>query len=97
MANFDFAALAANPRGGFGPSLECLWRLVWDSAKARAAASGLPARPIASLERRQLETIAAVMARELHRSIWLRTSGRAMAPPIQPDPDPTSAQVPHEL
>ena len=95
-ANFDFAAYAANPRGGFGPFLEHQWNLVWVDAMTRAKAAGLPTRPIASLERRCLERIAATMAQHLHHAIWSRTSDRTMAPPIHPDPD-LQTQMPPSL
>ena len=95
-ANFDFAAYAANPRGGFGPTLERHWRLVWTDATTRAAAAGLPTRPIASLERRSLERIAATMAVHLHHAVWSRATGRTMAAPIRPEPD-LQTQMPPSL
>ena len=96
-ANFDFAALAANPRGGFGPTLERMWNAVWLDATARAAAAGLPTRPIESLQRRHLERIAAHMARALHYSIWAHTTSRATKAPLRPDPDSPTAQLPPTL
>ena len=95
-ANFDFAAYAGNPRGGFGPTAERHWHLVWTDAFTRAAAAGLPTRPIASLERRCLERIAATMARHLHQVIWSRTTERAMKAPLNPDPD-LQTQMPSSL
>ena len=96
-ANFDFAALAANPRGGLGPTLERMWNTVWLDAIARAAAAGLPTRPIVSLERRHLERIAAHMARALHYSIWAHTTSRTTTDPPRPDPDPHTPQMPPSL
>ena len=95
--NFDFAAFAANPRGGLGPTLERMWNAVWQDALAHAAAAGLPTRPIDSLQRRHLERIAAHMARALHYSVWAHTSGRTTTAPIRPDPDPHSVQLPPSL
>ena len=94
--NLDFAAYAANPRGGFGPTLERHWRLVWTDALTRATAAGLPTRPIASLERRHLERIAATMARHLHHVIWTHTSDKTMTAPPNPDPD-LQVQMPSAL
>ena len=74
-----------------------MWSAVWLDALARAAAAGLPTRPIESLERRHLERIAAHMARALHYSIWAHTTSRVMAAPIRPDPDPHTAQMPPSL
>jgi len=95
--NLDFAAFSANPRGGLGPTFERMWNAVWLDALARAAAAGLPTRPIESLERRHLERIAAAMARALHYSIWAHTTSRATSAPIRPDPDPHVAQMPPSL
>ncbi len=69
------------------PTLERHWRLVWTDALTRATAAGLPTRPIASLERRHLERVAATMARHLHHVIWTHTSNKTMTTPLNPDPD----------
>ena len=53
--NLDFAALAANPHGGWAPDLVRLWRTVWDARLVSARTAGLPTHPIASQERRALE------------------------------------------
>ena len=83
--NLGFACLAFNPRGGFGPHLERLWRAVWADRVAHAAAAGQPTKPILSLERRCLEHIAQVFARCLHSSIYSHTTDRAIGDHTQPD------------
>ena len=68
-ANAEFAACAANPLGGFGPTVERHWHLIWTDTFTRAAAAGLPTRPVASLERRCLERIAALRRQRLRMNV----------------------------
>ena len=82
---------------GDGPPLERMWNAVWLDAITRAAAAGLPTHPIASLERRHLERIAATMARALHHSIWTHTTSRAASAPPRPEPDLHTPQLPPSL
>ena len=95
--HLDFAALAANPHGGFGPNLFRVWRAVWDARLATATAAGLPTRPIASLERRCLERLSATFARNLHLSIYQRTTNRYAANPAQPPDTDGDAHRPADL
>ena len=96
--NLDFACLAFNPRGGFGPLLEQLWRAIWADRVAHAAAAGQPTRPILSLERRCLEAVAQAFARCLHTSTFSHTTDRAIGDQTQPDDeDEPVAQVPPSL
>ena len=92
--NLDFAALAANPLGGFSPTLLRVWRTVWDARMAQARLSGLPTRPIASAERRCLERISASMARHLHRAIFQHATSRYVATTVQPADVDGDAHVP---
>ena len=92
--NLDFAALAANPLGGFSPTLLRVWRTVWDARVAQARLAGLPTRPIASAERRCLERISAGMARHLHRAIFQHATSRYVATTVQPADVDGDAHVP---
>ena len=92
--NLDFAALAANPLGGFSPTLLRVWRTVWDARMAQARLAGLPTRPIASAERRCLEGISASMARHLHRTIFQHATSRYVAITAQPADVDGDAHVP---
>ena len=92
--NYDFAALAANPLGGFSPTLLRVWRTVWDARMAQARLAGLPTRPIASAERRCLERISAGMARHLHRAIFQHATSRYVATTVQPADVDGDAHVP---
>lgn len=95
--NLDFAALAANPHGGFGPNLFRVWRIIWDARIATAAAAGLPTRSIASLERRCLERLSAAFARNLHLTISRRTTNPYTANPAQPPDVDGDAHLPADL
>jgi len=95
--NLDFLAFAAYPNGGFGPILQKTWTTVWAHRIATATAAGLPTRPIASQERRCLERIATNFARDLHRSIWFRTTSRYVEVPLQPEDLDGDAHLPADL
>ena len=92
--NLDFAALAANPQGGFGPTLLRAWKAVWSHRIAQAKTAGLPTRALVSLERRCLEHISAVFARHLHKAIHARTTSRLTAQPDHPDDADGDAHLP---
>ena len=95
--NLDFGALAANVQGGFGPKLTEYWQLAWAHRIATARTAGLPTRPLASLERRCLESLSAVFARELHRSIYGRTTNRTTTILTMPEDVDGDAHLPMEL
>ena len=95
--NLDFAALAANPLGGFGPTLHRIWRTVWDHRLSQARAAGMPTRPIASLERRCLESLSATFARHLHLSLFHRTTNRIAAAITNPPDIDGDAHLPVDL
>ena len=96
--NLDFACLAFNPRGGFGPHLERLWHAIWADRVAHAAAAGQPVQPILSLERRCLEHVAQAFARCLHSSTFTHTTDRAIGDRTQPSAeDEPTPQLPPSL